>query len=329
MYYDRGLGLQETRNFSVLIFNRYDDVQKSLLTNCRVTIGRFQGVHLGHRHLLEQLGGADEKSPKVVVTFDPPPEDVLKQTIHPKISSSQEKIKIFEQLGIDAVFLIPFDHITAQLSAEDFARQYVFELFQPQKIVVGYDFAFGKNRSGSVKTFEALAATQPKHTQVVQVGPFTLSGEVVSTSLIREKILGGDVRRACELLSRPYTLEGVVVDGAKRGRALGFPTINLKTQPLRILPKLGVYAVYVEIEGQRFNGVCNVGLNPTFAQDHQMKVECHILDFDRDVYHKTVQLHFIERLRDEKRFSGRDELVQAIHADIAHARRIFLPSANS
>lgn len=309
----------------MLIFNRYDDVQKSRFTNCRVTIGRFQGVHLGHRHLLEQLGPHHPQSPKVVITFDPPPEDVLRKRIHPKISSSEEKVKLFESLGVDVVFLVPFDDILAQLSAEDFARQYVFQMFQPQKIVVGYDFAFGKDRSGSVKTFQQMATPA---TQVVQVGPFQNAGETVSTSLIRSKIQSGDVRRAGELLARPYPLDGVVMDGAKRGRALGFPTINLKIPPYRILPKEGVYAVRVVIDGETFHGVCNVGFNPTFTQDHQVKVECHILDFDRDVYHKTVTLQFIDRLREEKRFSGRDELVEAISADIAKARRLFLPLSN-
>lgn len=304
----------------MLIFNRYDDVQKSQFANCRLTIGRFQGVHLGHRHLLEQLGGSDPQSLKVVVTFDPAPEDVLRKTVHPKIATSDEKVKLFEELGVDVVFLIPFDEILAQLSAEDFAKQYVFDVFRPQKIVVGYDFAFGKDRKGSVQTFQSMADAK---TQVVQVGPFKNLQDVVSTSLIREKIKSGDVKRASQLLARPYPVEGIVMDGAKRGRALGFPTINLKISPLRVLPKEGVYAVHVMIDDETFHGVCNVGYNPTFEQDHQVKVECHILDFDRDVYHKTVTLLFIDRLRDEKRFSGRDELVEAIRNDILAARKIL------
>lgn len=304
----------------MLIFNRYDDVQKSYFTNCRVTIGRFQGVHLGHRHLIDELGASDAQSLKVVVTFDPPPEDVLRKKIHPKISTSDEKVRILESLGVDVVFLVPFDDILAQQSAEDFAKNYVLDLFRPKTIVVGYDFAFGKERTGSVKTFETLA---PPTTRVIQVGPFQHSGETVSTSLVRSRIQAGDVRRARELLARPYPLEGVVVDGAKRGRALGFPTINLKLPPHRILPKEGVYAVIVQIENETFYGVCNVGFNPTFTQDHQVKVECHILDFDRDVYHKTATLLFIDRLRDEKRFSGRENLVEAIQADIQSSRAIF------
>ncbi|MCC6138316.1 MAG: bifunctional riboflavin kinase/FAD synthetase [Bdellovibrionaceae bacterium] len=303
----------------MLIFNRFDDVQKLQFSGCRVTIGRFQGVHLGHRHLLSYLGGNDPASPKVVVTFDPPPEDILLKKIHQKISSTEEKIKVLEALDVDVVFLIPFDQQIAQLPAEEFAEQYVLKLFHPKKIVVGYDFAFGHNRTGSSDTFKKLA---PKTTEVIQVGPFKYKEDIVSTSIIRKKIQEGNVYRAGELLGRPYSVEGTVVDGAKRGRALGFPTINLKYNHLRVLPKEGVYAVNVQIDNEIFLGVCNVGFNPTFTQDHQMKVECHILDFDRDVYHKSVVLQFVERLRDEKKFSSRDELISAITGDIQKARQL-------
>lgn len=301
----------------MLIFNRFDDVQKLHFLNSRVTIGRFQGVHLGHRHLLSYLGDKDAASPKVVVTFDPPPEDVLLGKIHQKISSTEEKIKVFESLGIDVVFLIPFDKEIARLSGEEFAQQYVLDLFKPQKIVIGYDFAFGHNRSGSGETFKKLA---PKTMQLIQVGPYKHKEEIVSTSIIRKKIQEGNVQRANELLARSYSIAGTVVDGAKRGRALGFPTINLKYDQVRVLPKEGVYAVNVNIENEGFYGVCNIGFNPTFVQDHQMKVECHILDFDRDVYHKKVVVEFVARLRDEKKFSGREELIAAIENDIAKAR---------
>jgi riboflavin kinase/FMN adenylyltransferase len=153
-------------------------------------------------------------------------------------------------------------------------------------------------------------------------------GDVVSTSLIRKNILQGNVKRACELLARPYPISGVVIDGAKRGRQLGFPTINLKYPLHRVLPKEGVYVTQVEIDNYFYLGVCNVGFNPTFSQDHQVKIECYILDFDRDVYHKNVTLHFLDRLRDEKRFSSRESLVSAIEKDIAAARRIILPLPN-
>lgn len=309
----------------MLIFSRFDDVHKLQFKNCRVTIGRFQGVHLGHRHLLSYLGESDPESPKVVVTFNPPPEDILLKKTHQKIASSEEKVKIFEKLGIDVVFLIPFDEQLAQLSGPEFAQQYIIDLFRPKTIVIGYDFAFGKNRSGTGDTFKDLV---PKTTKVIQVGPLKNENEIVSTSLIRQKIVSGDVKRAAVLLGRPYPLHGVIVDGAKRGRSIGFPTINLKFPPDRILPKEGVYAVRVELENETFSGVCNVGFNPTFTQDHQVKVECHILDFDRDVYHKNVTLLFIDRLRDEKRFSSRDELVAAIKNDVENARRLFLPLSN-
>lgn len=307
------------------IFNRFDDVSKMQFKNCRVTIGRFQGVHLGHRHLMAHLGANDPTSPKIVITFDPPPEDILSGKIHDKISNSEDKVKILESLGVDAVFLIPFDHKVASLSGKEFVQLYILDLFKPNKIIVGYDFAFGKNRSGSVDTIKSLA---PSSTQVVSVEPYKNDNEIVSTSLIRKYIMEGNVKRASELLARPYPLSGVVMDGAKRGRQLGFPTINLKYPFHRVLPKEGVYVVQVEIDEKFYFGVCNVGFNPTFSQDHQVKVECHILDFDRDVYHKNVTLHFLERLRDEKRFSSREGLVTAIQNDIASARRIILPLSN-
>lgn len=308
----------------VQIFNQLDDIKKMRLSSCRVTIGRFQGVHVGHRHLIAHLEGGLTTEPKVIVTFDPPPEDILFKRIHQKIATTEDKIKIFKDLGIDIVFVIPFDMELAQLSATEFAQRYIFDLFKPVKIAVGYDFAFGKKREGNVDTLKKLASTT---TEIVQVKPFLYNEEIVSTSLVRKKIQDGHVEFAEKLLLRPYSLIGTVVQGAQRGRTLGFPTANLQYDVNFVLPKEGVYAVEVALEKEQLFGVCNVGFNPTFTVDGRVKVECYILDFDRDIYGKSIKIHFKFRLRKEMKFQNRESLVAAIKNDIANTRKIFFPPA--
>lgn len=304
----------------MLVFKTLEDVKKHGFKNARLTIGRFQGVHLGHQSLMSRLGESQEGSPRVVLTFDPPPEDVLRGRSHLQMMTMPQKIRAFRDLGMDAVFFIPFTLELAQLPAKEFAREYILSPFSPQLIVVGYDFAFGRNREGNVSVLGSMVDAS---TKLIQIAVLKKNDEVISTSSIRRKILEGDVHTAKELLGRPFEVEGVVVHGEKRGRGLGFPTLNLDYAPLQLLPHLGVYAVGVSIEGEDYYGVCNVGFNPTFSQDQRMKVECHILDFDRDIYDQPVKLSFLKRIREEKRFQSKEELVQQVQQDIVTAKSFF------
>ncbi len=303
----------------MLIFKNLEDVQRQNLKNCRITIGRFQGVHRGHQHLISQLGPKDKSSPTVVITFDPPPEDVLFPQKRPQIMSLEQKLHMFKTLGVDIVFLIPFTQEIADLSPEHFAERFLFTAFNPSLIVVGYDFAFGKDRKGD---FETLKMLKSPNVKLKQVEPLMNGEEIVSTSFIRKLLTNGDVFRVKEFLGRHYKISGRVVDGEKRGRVLGFPTANLQYENHRLLPKVGVYAVDVFFENQKMLGVCNIGFHPTFEQSSQIKVECHILDFDQDLYNKNIEIAFLERLRDERKFSSKDDLVRAIENDIHKTRSL-------
>lgn len=309
----------------MLVFRTLEDVKKHGFKNSRLTIGRFQGVHLGHQSLVSHLGEAATNSPKVILTFDPPPEDVLVGKTHLQMMTVEQKIQAFRDLGVDVLFFIPFSRDVAQLSATEFARTYILEPFSPKLIVIGYDFAFGQGRQGSVHTLRSLMDPGAK---VVQLDALKIQNHVVSTSLIRQRILEGDVAVAKIFLGRPYAIQGLVIHGYKRGRTLGFPTMNLQYGEFQLLPQTGVYAVNVDIEGRSYHGVCNVGNNPTFSQDNRMNVECHILDFDRDIYDQTVSLSFFKKMRDEMRFSSKEDLVVQIQKDIAQARAYFLSLPN-
>jgi riboflavin kinase / FMN adenylyltransferase len=283
----------------------------------QLTIGRFQGLHRGHRLLIEALNIPREQSPKIVVSFDPAPEDVLRGTRHKKLFTIDDKILVLKELGVDCVFLIPFSLQLASMDPTNFAKTYIFDAFDPALIVVGYDFAFGKDRKGNVETLKNL---KNDSTKIEQIAPLLDGPDVISTSLIRTEIQSGNVQRAHELLSRPYYLTGTVVHGEKRGRKIGFPTINLFYHEEAILPAVGVYFVRVAVDGESYCAVCNIGTNPTFTSGQEVKWECHLLDFDRDIYNASVKVTFYERLRDERKFSSKEELIATIQKDISRAR---------
>ncbi|MCB9073092.1 MAG: riboflavin biosynthesis protein RibF [Bdellovibrionaceae bacterium] len=290
-----------------------------------LTMGRFQGLHRGHRALIQALDSGDKKVPKVVISFDPTPEDVLSETQHKKLFSVEDKITCLRELGVDCVFLIPFSKTLASLDPESFAKQYIFAAFNPSLIVVGYDFAFGRSRLGTIETLKKVGGA---HVHYVQLESIKSGKDVISTSLIRSEIQVGNVERAGELLLRPYYVDGMVVHGEKRGRKLGFPTINLLYSRDVILPASGVYVADVVIAGEHYKSVCNIGTNPTFSQGQEVKWECHLLDFDRDIYNASVRVHFYKKLRSERKFSSQEELIEQIQKDVTSARETSLTLPN-
>ena len=292
------------------------------LENAVVTIGNFDGVHLGHREIFRrvvskarELGGVS-----VVYTFVPHPLKVLAPERAPRlINTYAEKERLIEASCIDVLICAPFTRETASLSADRFVEDILVKKIGVRYLVVGYDYSFGRNREGNVdflrRKGEALGF------EVEVLGPIVGHGEVYSSSRIRRMLVEGDVSAAVSLLGRHFSLQGEVVHGDKRGKGLGFPTANLATEK-EILPRPGVYAVKVK-RGERFHdGVVNIGCNPTFCREG-LSVEVHLLDFHEQIYGETLRLYFVERLRDEMRFPSADELRQAIEADIVRARQIL------
>jgi riboflavin kinase/FMN adenylyltransferase len=294
--------------------------------NTVLTVGTFDGVHAGHRVLMDTvLEKAKERDARsVIVTFDPHPREIItpgKAGIQ-LLSTLQERRQVLEELGIDLLLVIPFDRDFSLLSAEEFIRDVIYKEVGVSEFVIGYDHHFGKDREGTIETVERLGKELGFDAYVVsrqEVGEQT-----VSSTAIREAIAGeGDMESAAEMLQRPYRLSGTVVHGDKRGQKIGFPTANLTPVDARkIIPKDGVYAVKAHLEGEQWKGMMNIGSRPTF-EGVEPALEVHLFNFDQTIYGKTIEVRFVKRIRDEMKFDGVDALVAQLKKDEETARVIL------
>lgn len=283
-----------------------------------VTTGTFDGVHLGHKTIVDRLieSARQSNGESVVITFDPHPRQVLypnDQSLK-LLQSIEEKAARLEALGVDHLLVLKFDKAFSELSSDEFIRNIIVDAVGTQKLVVGYDHHFGKNREGS---FESLRKQGLIHGFTVEEIPAHDIDQVsVSSTAIRKALTLGDIKTANSYLGYAYSLSGEVVKGNQLGRQLGFPTANLRiSNPLKLIPAIGVYAVTVVIQNRTFNGMLNIGYRPTLTDDLMLTSEVHVLDFSEDIYGESIQVHFIDRLRDEKRFAGKDELIQQLQED--------------
>jgi len=293
-----------------------------------VTIGVFDGVHLGHQALIRQLVEsahvADQNA--VVITFHPHPDVVLRQ-IEDRyyLTSPQQRAKLLHDLGVDVVITQPFNDELRQVRATEYVDRLQHHL-QLRSLWVGTDFALGYQREGTVAYL-----TQLGQERGYEVRPFHLvttdgNGGIITSTRIRGLLNEGDVIKAGELLGRSYAVQGEVIHGDKRGRTIGFPTANMSIWEGQVLPLNGVYAGYVTIGDERFKAVANVGIRPTFEGD-EVRVEPHLLDFDRDIYGQTISFSFEHRLRGEMKFSGLDELKAQLSQDIQQGRDLLSKEA--
>ena len=290
-----------------------------------VAIGNFDGVHLGHREILSRTvkSAHDRGKEAVVYTFDPHPRIVLNKVQDvPRINTEAEREQILEELGIDILILAEFTPEYASQTPEQFVENTLVEGLGVRSLFVGENYRFGKGRSGTAvmlkKTGHELGFT-------VHVVPSVKVDEVVvSSSEIRKLLLSGEIRRANELLGRPFKIAGKVIHGHSRGKKLGFPTANIKPEP-KLCPPDGVYAVYCILDDDKKNlrpGVMNIGWNPTF-KDRRVSYEAHIMDLDRDLYGQRIEMQIIDRIRAEMTFGNVEELKEQIRKDIKYSREIF------
>lgn len=289
-----------------------------------MTIGNFDGVHLGHRELLSRVvnEARSVNLPSVVMTFEPHPVKVLHPDRKlPRIFDLEDQKERLTALGIDLLVVEPFSREFSQVQPEMFVREWVYKPFSPRKIVVGYDFSFGANRQGSIDFLRDRAKELGVDVDVVP--PVKVGDVLVSSTRVRQAVEEGDVSLASRLLGRDFYLQGLVERGAGRGRQIGIPTANLRGT-FELIPKRGVYAAWATVRGVRHKAVVNVGLNPTFTPHAQaLSVEAHVIGFNGDVYGETLRLDFVQRLRDEAKFASVDELVARIRADIVDGERIL------
>lgn len=300
-------------------------LQDTQLKTAWLSIGAFDGVHVGHQKILQEItaGAHAVGSPAVVLSFNPHPIEVLRGPLESfYLSSLQEKVKWIEELAVDAFISHPFNHQVAHTSARDFVLQLKEEL-DLRQLWVGEDFALGHNREGDLPALRRFGDELGFEVKVVKA--VEKDGEAVSSSRIRRLVAEGDVAAAQSLLGRAYTLTGKVVKGEGRGASIGIPTANLEIWPKRAVPASGVYAGWAEVQGKRWAAVSNIGVRPTF-EDHLLApvVESHLLDYDGgDFYGEDLRLDFVARLRAEKRFSGVDELLAQIRKDIQQSRELL------
>ena len=290
-----------------------------------VTIGVFDGMHIGHRKIIgdvvkraKALGLAS-----AAVTFDPHPLKVLSRGhAIPSLISLDHRIRLIKECGLDILVVLKFTKAVSSLSAEDFVKDILVDRMNAREIYVGGDFYFGKGRKAGPTALKALAKRHALKVRVVK--PVKASGRVVSSSLIRKLIAAGELRKAAKFLARPVSVLGTVVSGANLARELGYPTANLNPHH-EAIPPSGVYACLVRYGKKFYKGILNIGTAPTFysPRDREPAIEVHIFDFRKDVYGKDLEVLFIGKLRDEKRFKDKDTLVAEIEKDEKAARKIL------
>jgi riboflavin kinase/FMN adenylyltransferase len=306
----------------------HSDLSKFKAQRPVITIGMFDGVHTGHRVLLKRLtekaNAVDGES--VVITFWPHPRMVLKQDADKLrfLTSPEERTKLFGQLGIDHLVLIPFSLELANLTAEEFIQQILIDKLHIYHLMVGYNHRFGKGRQHSYEEYQAFA--NKYNFTISMVEAVLTDGMQTSSTDIRQHLLAGEMRAANKILGYQYTVSGRVVGGQQLGRRIGYPTANIEVEePHKLIPPDGVYAVKVRVEGKDYGGMLNIGFRPTVNHnvDHR-SLEVHIFDFNHDIYSEEVELEFIQRVRDEQKFADVDELIAQLQKDEAVIRPLSL-----
>ena len=280
------------------------------------TIGFFDGVHLGHRFLIQQVKVAATQTgwQSSIITFPVHPRQVIQSEFQPQLlSSPEEKIELLASTGVNNCILLPFTRELSQLTAYEF-MQLLYDKYKVRMLVIGYDHRFGHNRAETFEDYCRYGRELGIH--IMQASAYTQEQDKVSSSAIRRALQNGDIRTATKFLGYHYYLEGTVVDGYKVGRKIGFPTANLRVDfPNKLIPSIGVYAVYVYVNGEKHKGMLNIGYRPTINNGTDLSIEVHILDFQDDIYHQKMRIEFIDFLRPEMKFNSVDELVLQMQKD--------------
>lgn len=285
---------------------------------CVATVGIFDGIHAGHRYLIDELRtlASDREQKSTVITFSKQPRRVLNPDAKVDlITTLDEKLALLEQTGVDTCLVLDFTREMAALSAQEFIADILFKQFNVHGLLVGHDHRFGHNRTDGFEEYQQYGrATGMEVFQAVRYR--TDSDPEISSTEIRSALLDGDIARTNRMLLRPYSLRGKVVEGFQVGRTIGFPTANIHpNHPDKLIPRNGVYHVNILINGEIFEGMMNIGNRPTLNNGSNVSIEVNIFDFDKDIYGENVEILFLKRIRDEKKFSGLNNLISQLKAD--------------
>lgn len=305
------------------IYHQLNDVHRD--PNTVLTIGTFDGLHLGHQEILKKLFERSKahNCRSFLVTFHPHPRMIVSKSNNLKIlSTPEEKIEMLQKLGLENLLILNFTKEFSQQSPDEFIKNIIVDRIGLREIVIGYDHKFGKGREGTFETLKTLAKLM--NFDVSMVGEFKLNGETVNSTKIRQAIIEGDIIKANYFLGRVYSFSGTVVVGDKRGRQLGYPTANVKLDDsAKLLPALGIYAANVIVDDASCPSLLSIGRRPTFYNDGEIVPEAYIYDFDQDIYDKRITVQVLERIRKEEKFSSPEELINQMHKDRAEGLKIF------
>lgn len=295
-------------------------------SNSIVTVGTFDGIHLGHREIIREVArqASGRRGRSVVVTFEPHPKEVVRSDRSPiaLLTTLEEKLSLLEQEGMDLVCVVPFTQEFSRQTPREFYERVIAARIGVSAVVIGTDHMFGRDRAGGMQELQAFG--QEFGFSLTTIPPLVIDNVRVSSTAIRKALALGDVARAGRYLGRAYSLSAPVVEGDRRGRTLGFATANLDiTGSAKVIPAAGVYVVEAEVLGERRYGMMNIGHRPTFTDGSQLTVEAHLFGIDQDLYGQRLRVWFLTRLREEKRFSSAEELVRQLHQDKEEAQRII------
>jgi len=289
-----------------------------------ITIGVFDGFHMGHQHIFEQLKQLAKKSDLIplVITFMNHPSEILDKSFHPNsISDPQTKIEYMRNFGINDIIPIEFSKEIAQLTAVEFINLLTTN-FNMSYLVIGTDFALGHNREGDLQTLSFLSSKIGFKIKIVDI--LEINSSKISSTTIRKLLTNGLVQKIPELLGRKFSLKGNVISGSKRGHSLGFPTANLSINDKLLIPKLGIYATETKIDSKIYPSCTSIGLRPTFyPKNNTPLIETHIINYNNDIYGKTIEVFFINRIRDEKKFTSSQKLIEQMNNDVDKAYKIL------
>lgn len=285
--------------------------------NSVLTVGTFDGIHIGHRNIFKDVErvAALKSARSIILTFEPHPRTVVSKDYKIKLLTTfEEKVELLAQSKIDVLLLVEFNEKFSKQSSEEFVKNCLVDNIGISHFVIGHDHKFGKNRDGDEKTLRELGSKYGF--DVSAVPPVNVDGEIVSSTKIRNFLQEGDPEAAAKLLGRNYSFSGKVVEGATRGKILGFPTANIEvTDSNKLIPKNGVYIVECLVGGDVVFGVMNIGVRPTFVSEGDLVIEVHLFDFNKNIYGEKIEVNCIKRLRDERKFDSKEELIYQIASD--------------
>ncbi|MFA6832668.1 MAG: bifunctional riboflavin kinase/FAD synthetase [Bacteroidaceae bacterium] len=298
----------------------------TIVSPCVLTVGFFDGVHVGHQHLINQVKETANRLniKSGIVTFSKSP----KQIIHPEkkislLNTEEEKSERFADLGIDYCFILDFTPEIANLTAKEFLQNILLQQFNAQHLIIGYDHRFGKNRLEGFKDYKRYG--REVGLDVIRATAYIHKEEAISSTRIRTLLNQGKVEEASFCLDVPYRITGKVTDGFKQGRLIGFPTANIKVEDTdKLIPKKGVYAVWAHYKDKIYAGMLNIGKRPTFNNGTNLSIEVHLLNFDNDIYGEILSIDFIKRLRDEQHFDSIELLTAQLHKDKEIIKKLLL-----